>query len=43
MGGEPHGLNRWQILTTIFRVALWAGGSLAALITMGYWLNHLFG
>lgn len=43
MGGEPHGLNRWQILTTIFRVALWAGGALAALITMGYWLNHLFG
>lgn len=42
IGGEPHGLNRWQVLIAIFRVALWAGGSLAALITIGYWLNHLF-
>ncbi|WHO38339.1 helix-turn-helix transcriptional regulator [Sphingobium sp. AP49] len=42
IGGEPHGLNEWQVLIAIFRVALWAGGTLAALITIGYWLNHLF-
>lgn len=41
VGGEPHGLNFRQKLMATSWVALATGGTLSALIAVGYWLNHL--
>lgn len=41
VGGEPHELNFRQKLVAISWVALATGGTLSALVAVGYWLNHL--
>jgi DNA-binding CsgD family transcriptional regulator len=40
-GGEPHELNFRQKLVATSWVALATGGTLSALVAVGYWLNHL--
>jgi len=41
VGGRPHELNFRQKLLATSWVALATGGTLSALVAIGYWLNHL--
>ncbi len=41
VGGKPHELNFRQKLLATSWVALATGGTLSALVAIGYWLNHL--
>jgi DNA-binding CsgD family transcriptional regulator len=41
VGGKPHELNFRQKLLAMSWVALATGGTLSALVAIGYWLNHL--
>ncbi|WAC25385.1 helix-turn-helix domain-containing protein [Blastomonas sp. SL216] len=41
VGGKPHELNFRQKLLATSWVALASGGTLSALVAIGYWLNHL--
>lgn len=42
IGGEPHKLSSGGKLLAICWVALASGGTLSALVAIGYWLHHLF-
>lgn len=41
VGGKPHELDFRQKLMATSWVALATGGTLSALVAVGYWLNHL--
>ena len=42
LGGRQHDLSAVDVIKIIARVALLTGGTVAALVTIGYWITSIF-